>query len=366
MTLKVAVTVEQFWHPVPGGTARATHKTVRALQRFGDIDLVGVAAAHRDNAGESHDLTIPVCHSRLPRPALYESWLRLERPRIEGLTGACDVVWASAMVPPPRSSAAMVSTVHDLEFLDHPEWHTRRGLRFFPRAFAATADRSDIIVCPSRTVADRCAATGFDPERIRVVPWGVSAVRVRHEEVREIVEHYRLPERFVLWVGTNEPRKNLDGLVAAMGPLRIPLVVVGPEGWNINAGSVLAPLGQRCQHLGQVPERDLHCLYAAATVFAFPSHAEGFGLPVLEAMAQGTPVITSVGTATEEAAGGAALLVDPSDPQTVATAIQQVIDDDDLAADLRQRGLDRAGEMTWDNTAKGYRQAFGEACRGPD
>ena len=115
-----------------------------------------------------------------------------------------------------------------------------------------------------------------------------------------------------------------------------------------------------------MPERDLHCLYAAATVFAFPSHAEGFGLPVLEAMAQGTPVITSVGTATEEAAGGAALLVDPSDPQTVATAIQQVIDDDDLAADLRQRGLDRAGEMTWDNTAKGYRQAFGEACRGPD
>ena len=127
MTLKVAVTVEQFWHPVPGGTARATHKTVRALQRFGDIDLVGVAAAHRDNAGESHDLTIPVCHSRLPRPALYESWLRLERPRIEGLTGACDVVWASAMVPPPRSSAAMVSTVHDLEFLDHPEWHDATG-----------------------------------------------------------------------------------------------------------------------------------------------------------------------------------------------------------------------------------------------
>ncbi|MFW2381312.1 MAG: glycosyltransferase family 4 protein [Acidimicrobiales bacterium] len=359
--MRVAVTVEQFWHPVPGGTARATHKTVRALQRAGEADLVGIAAAHPDGMEES-ELTIPVVHSRLSRPLLYESWLRLNRPRIQPMVDGCDLIWASAMVPPPKGDAAMVTTVHDLEFLDHPEWHTRRGRSFFPRAFAAAVDRSDLIACPSQTVADRCREAGVAADRIRVIPWGVSTDRVGASEVAEIRAHYQLPETFVLWVGTIEPRKNLGGLAEAMAKLDIPVAVVGPDGWNLSVeNTLLGPLGERCHRLGQVSDRDLHGLYAAASVFAFPSHAEGFGLPVLEAMAQGTPVVTSKGTATEEVAGDAALLVDPSNTDDIAGAVAQILGDDVLAARLTALGLDRAHEMSWDATAARYGAAFADA-----
>ncbi len=359
--MRVAVTVEQFWHPVPGGTARATHKTIRALQRAGGIDFIGIAAAHPDGMEES-ELTIPVVHSRLKRPFLYESWLRLNRPRIQPLVDGCDIIWASAMVPPPKAGSAMVSTVHDLEFLDHPEWHTTRGRSFFPRSFAATKKRSDIIVCPSQTVADRCLRAGLSSDRVRVVPWGVSAFRVDQAEAEETRAHYELPEGFVLWVGTLEPRKNLEGLARAMQMVDAPIAVVGPDGWNLSAeDEILAPLGDRCFRLGKVPDRDLHCLYSAASVFAFPSHAEGFGLPVLEAMAQGTPVVTSKHTATEEAAGGAALLVDPNSPDQIAGAISSVLADDEMAARLTAQGLDRALEMSWDATASGYAAAFSDA-----
>ncbi len=361
--MRVAVTVEQFWHPVPGGTARATHKTIRALQRAGGIELVGIAARHGDERGDDtghrHDLTIPVCHSRLPRPLLYEAWLRANRPSIAALTGdGIDVVWASAMVPPPVEDAALVTTVHDAEFLDHPEWHTPRGRSFFPRAFAAAARRSHIIVTPSQVVADRCRQEGVEGERLLVVPWGVSPVRVDPEEVLEIREHYHLPERFVLWVGTVEPRKNLSGLVRAMESVDAPLVVVGPDGWIADGANLLAPLGERSHRLGRVPDRDLHRLYAAASVFAFPSHAEGFGLPVLEAMAQGTPVVTSRATATAEAAGDAALLIDPAQPVQIAAALNEILENSARSAELSERGLARAASMTWDDTAAGYREAF--------
>ncbi len=360
--MRVAVTVEQFWHPVPGGTARATHKTIRALQRAGTVDLIGVAAAHGDEEGEGRDLTIPVVHSRLKRPILYESWLRLNRPAFP--VQDCDVIWASAMVPPPDRGIPIVSTVHDLEFLDHPEWHTRRGRSFFPRAFEATRSRSRLIVCPSQTVADRCLLAGVSSENIRVVPWGVSPSRVEASETDEVRAHYSLPDTFVLWVGTVEPRKNLHGLIEALVPLDVPLVVVGPKGWNLpDHDAILSPLGDRCHRLGRVSDRDLHRLYAAASVFAFPSHAEGFGLPVLEAMAQGTPVVTSSGTATEEAAGGAALLVDPAEPESIADGIASVLGNEELSARLTALGLDRARAMSWDATATGYHAAYTDAGR---
>ena len=362
--MRVAVTVEQFWHPVPGGTGRATHKTIRALQRAGGVELVGIAARHgegSDHGGDRHDLTIPVVQSRLPRPMLYEGWLRLGRPRTTRLAEPLDVVWASAMVPPPASSVPIVSTVHDLEFLDHPEWNSARGRTFFPRAFAATVKRSQIIVTPSQHVADRCVQAGVTADRLRVVPWGVSKSRVHRREVDEARTNYQLPPRFVLWVGTLEPRKNLAGLVQAMSTVDAPLVVVGPDGWVSDGADILRPLGGRCHRLGRVSDRDLHLLYAAASLFAFPSHAEGFGLPVLEAMAQGTPVVTSSGTATAEAAGGAALLVDPAKPEAIAAALNEVLQDSAVAEELRTKGLARAREMSWDRTAAGYVEAFRSA-----
>jgi glycosyltransferase involved in cell wall biosynthesis len=149
--------------------------------------------------------------------------------------------------------------------------------------------------------------------------------------------------------------------VAAIGGLH--LAVVGPAGWNHDDDAVLKPLEGRVHRLGDVADQDLHCLYSAAAVFVFPSLAEGFGLPVLEAMAQGTPVITSSGTATADAAKGGALLVDPTRTDEITDAIISVLDDAELADRLRNAGLAVAGASSWDATAQGYATVFDEVLQ---
>ena len=359
-TLRLAVPLEQLWHPVPGGTARATTETVRALADRTDVRARGVAGWHRrSRRGRAVDL-VPVAYLPWWRPLLYEGWLRAGRPRIERHVGPVDVAWAAAMVV-PATRAPVVATVHDLGFLDAPEHLSRRGRHFFPRAFAAVRDRAALVVCPSAVVADACTRHGIDRDRIRVIGWGVGAPLATEAVARAVVLARDLPDRFVLWVGTVEPRKNLTGLVAAMERLAgVDLVVVGPDGWNVDAGRVLAPLGDRVHRLGRVDELELSALYRAATVFAYPSLLEGFGLPVLEAMAHGTPVVTSSTTATAEAAGGAGLLVDPTDPDAIAGALASVLDDPARHAELAERGRRRAREQAWSSVAERYVHVFSE------
>lgn len=360
---RVAITVEQFWHKVPGGTARATSHTLRALQRQGLHDLVGVAARHGSQDPQILAVPVPVAHARWPRPLLYEAWHRLGYPSARSIVGDVDLIWASAMVVPPVS-APIVVTVHDLDFLDHPEWLSRRGKRFFPRAWQVTKKRAGIVVCPSETVASACERHGLDIARLRVVPWGVESTPVDPAAAELVRTGFGLPERFALWVGTLEPRKNLERVVRAVESIDgLALAVVGPTGWNHDDEAVLKPLEGRVFRLGDVADQDLHCLYAAASVFVFPSLAEGFGLPVLEAMAQGTPVITSSGTATQDAAKGAALLVDPLSTDQIASAIRTVLTDRDCAARLSSAGREVAAASSWDSTALGYSQAFAEVIR---
>lgn len=377
--IRLGVPVEQFWHRVPGGTGRATYGTLRALvgtgasreagtPPHGGVETRLLAAWHRPSRRHPSGLGElgPVRFVPLPRPLLYESWLRLGQPRIERWTGPVDVVWAAAMVMAP-SRAPVVATVHDLGFLDNPERNSRRGRDFFPRAWAAVGERAAAVVCPSQVVADDCARHGLDPARVGVVPWGVDATPVSDAEAEAARQRHGLPATFALWVGTLEPRKNLERLVAAIGLVPgLHLAVVGPPGWNLDGRDVLAPLADRVHRIGPVPDAELGALYRAATVFVFPSLLEGFGLPVLEAMAQGTPVVTSAGTATAEAAGDAALLVDPLDVDALAAAVASVVGDATLAADLAGRGRRRAAERSWAATAAGYAAVFADvAGRGP-
>jgi glycosyltransferase involved in cell wall biosynthesis len=361
--LRVAVTLEQCWHRIPGGVGRSTVATSRALAGRADLRLVGVAAAHRARPGPSLAPPIPVVHHRLPRRALYESWHRLGWPSVGAVTGPVDVIWASAMAIPP-AEAPLVATVHDLAFLDHPTWSTRRGLSFFRRSWAATVERASMVVAPSHTTADDCVRHGLEAERVVVVPWGVEQVESTPDEVGAARRDLGLPDRFVLWVGTAEPRKNLTGLVAAMAEVDLPLVVVGPAGWLVEPDAVLGPLGDRVRTLGELSDERLRAVYAAATVVAFPSLAEGFGLPVLEAMVQATPVVTSAGTATADVAGDAAELVDPRDPTALAGAISELAAEGERRRLLRAAGRRRAAAFTWQATAEGYRGAFVAAAGG--
>ncbi|MFV0258799.1 MAG: glycosyltransferase family 4 protein [Acidimicrobiales bacterium] len=362
MTQIVGVPVEQFWHRVPGGTARATLETIRASVARPDLELLGVAAWHRPSHRGRTEGLLPVRFLPMHRATLYRQWIRGAPPRLEQVLGRLDVVWAAATVP-PTTDRPLVVTVHDLDFLAHPERLSRRGRRFFPKVWDAVGERARIIVCPSAAVADDCASRGVDRSRLRVVPWGVAPPTITDSGARGYRQRLGLPERFALWVGTLEPRKNLPGLVEAMG--RVPgidLVIAGPAGWNLNGDDVLAPLEGRVHRVGRVNDDTLHALYRSASVFVFPSLSEGFGLPVLEAMAHGTPVVTSATGATGEVAEGAALLVDPRDPAAIADAVTAVLDGGPEIEALVAAGRRRAAELTWAATAQGYREVFADAA----
>lgn len=367
--MRIAFTLEQCWHRVPGGTAVAALELAQALMTQPDVEIVGVAARHSGPPPEQWLPPVPVSHLSLPRVALYESWHYLRRPRVEAATGSVDVIHATGIAMPP-ATRPIVLTVHDLAYLDYPELFTRQGRRFFHRALDLALRDASLVLCSSLATLDRCRAAGFDADRLRHVPLGVRARRAGEEDVARVRQTYALPGRYVLWTGTVEPRKNLPGLIRAFGLVEadVDLVLVGPRGWNEDLDRLLGELSERqrarVRQLGWVPRDDLEALYAGAEVMCFPSLLEGFGFPVVEAMAQGTPVVTSPGTSTEElVAGGAGLLADPLQPEQIAAALTRVLDDETLAARLGEAGLRRAGEYTWQRTAERVVSAYAEATR---
>jgi glycosyltransferase involved in cell wall biosynthesis len=272
---------------------------------------------------------------------------------VERATGAVDAIYVTGVaVPPP--TAPLVITVHDLAFLHRPEHFTAKGRRFFRQALALAKRDGDLILCPSDATRRDCEAEGFDPDRLRIVPWGVEQEPVSPSDVERVRATHGLDRPYVLSVGTAEPRKNLEAVVAGYAGLRrddVDLAVVGPPGWYEDLGRRVAELGDRVHRLGFVPDGDLRALYAGAAAFCYPSFWEGFGLPVLEAMAQGAPVVTSAGTAMAEITGDAAILVEPTDHGAVTEALAALLDDEPQARALGEAGRRRAAEFTWERTA---------------
>jgi glycosyltransferase involved in cell wall biosynthesis len=362
----VAVTLEQCWHSVPGGTALAAIESVRALDARGDVDLIGVAARHGAPPDEAWRPPIEVKHVWATRPLLYEWWhARLPlAPKVESATGPIDLVHATAIAY-PATDAPVVVTIHDLAFLDDPSRATKHGLRFFRRGTELALEHARFVLCSSRATMDDCLAAGFDLERLRLVPLGVRAEMASADDIAKTKAAHGLTRPYVMFSGTIEPRKNLPRLLSAFRALDrhdIDLVLVGPAGWNESIDRELAALGDRVHVLGFLPRGELEALLAGATVFCYPSIKEGFGLPVLEAMAQRVPVITSSKTSTAEVAGEAALLVDPLDEAAITAAITQVLDDDALAARLADDGQARAALYTWERTAAATVSVYREAC----
>ncbi len=358
--LRVAYTLEQCWHDVPGGTAVAALEVARRLAPRGDVTLVGVAGHHRHPPQPPFRSPIPIAMLGLPRPVLYESWVRLRRPAVERVTGTVDVAHATALVPCP-SAAPLVVTIHDVAFLHEPARFTRQGARIMRAALDAVRNRAMFVITSSAASRRDLVAAGIDEARLRVIPLGVDAAPATPEQVAAVRGRFDLPERFVLFVGTLEPRKNLARLSAAVAALDepLPLVVAGPTGWgDVQAGMCID--GAAVRFVGFVPPADLAGLYGAATVFAYPSEVEGFGLPVAEAMAHGTPVVTSADRSTEEVAGGAAVLVDPLDVDSIAGGLVAA---QHRADELVVAGRARAAELTWEATAARtlavYREAAG-------
>lgn len=351
--MRVAVPLEQCWHEVPGGTARTSIDLTTALSARPDVDVVGVAARHGAPPAPAWQPQVPVEHLALPRPLLYETWHGLGRPRVEAATGVVDLchVVGGAIAP---SRAPLVVTIHDLAFEHHPEMFTRHGLRFFRRALALTIERARMVFVPSRATLEDCVRAGIDRGRLRHVPWGVTVTEPSDADVQRVRAQYGIDADYVVMVGTLEPRKNLEGVLAAwhrLGRDDLHLVVVGPAGW----GDAVDPstLPPRLVRTGFVPLEDRDALYRGALASLYPSLLEGFGLPVLESMALGCPVVTSSGTSTEELVdGGIGLAVDPRRPDAIADALAELLDDDDLRSSMAARGRAAAADYTWERAAE--------------
>jgi glycosyltransferase involved in cell wall biosynthesis len=345
--VRVAVTLEQCWHRVPGGTARATLDTVTAVAARGDVDQIGVSAWHRHPARDEWVPPIAVRALPLPRVALYDAWQRLRHPHVERATGPIALVHATGHVA-AASSAPLVASVYDLSFLHDPSHFTKRGISVFNRFLTVIRSEAAMVICPSEATRADCLDAGIEADRLRVAPLGTVGRPASPEEVARVRAAYDLPRPFVLSVGTIEPRKNLRRLLeafAALGDVDADLVLVGPTGWSTELPATSA------RRLGFVPRADLDALYSAAAVVGYPSLREGFGLPVLDAMAHGAAVVTSATTSTAEVAGDTALLVDPLDVDAIAGALQRLLEDTSLADRLGQAAAARAATFTWERTA---------------
>jgi glycosyltransferase involved in cell wall biosynthesis len=354
--VRVAYTLEQCWHRVPGGTGVAAMRIAEALSEEPDVTLLGVAGRHRHVPSDPWSPVIPIAHLPVGGPLLYDLWLRRQWPKVERATGPVDVAHSTTLIPCP-TDAPLIVTVHDLAFVHDPTQFTRRGNGIFRRSLEQIRRQADLVLCSSRATMDDCVDAGLTADRLRLVPLGVDAERVAAAEVARVAAVYQLPPRYLLFVGTVEPRKNLRGLAEAVARLQepLPLIVVGAQGW----GDVDVPAEADVRFLGFVPAPDLGGLYAGAEVFCYPSQREGYGLPVLEAMAQGTPVVTSRGTATEETADGAAVLVDPFDADDIARGITEAAT---RREELAAAGLARAARATWRQTASATAAAYRELC----
>ncbi len=356
--LRVGYTLEQCWHRVPGGTAVAALETLAELRRDTDLELVGLAGTHPRPPDPPFAPPISVVPLGRPAPALYARWILARRPVVERAAGALDVVHATSIIPCP-SRAPLVVTIHDLAFLHQPSHFTSWGGFVFRRSLALVRRHAALVLCSSQATADDCVAAGIGADRLRVVPLGVrSPAPVTPESLADVRRRYHLPDAYVLFVGTLEPRKNLPRLAAAVEASRLglPLVVVGPDGWGEPR-----PGGGEVRFVGFVPPVDLPVLFCGASLFAYPSLREGFGLPVAEAMSHGVPVVTSAATSTAEVAGSAAVLVDPTSIDDIARGLVEAAG---RAEQLRAAGLARAAELSWSRTAASTAAAYRAVAAG--
>jgi len=367
--VKVAFHVDQLWFSAPGGIGTYVSELLKALPASDEmVELTPFYSKWRRRYPSEAPYTTDGLYPGVELPwsirTLYPAWDWLGRPRLPAALSGHDIVHATnhAAVPPVRRGQRLVVTVHDLAFDRFPDLFPRRWLSLYRRGLRAAIERADAIIVPSASVRDDLIdRADVEAERVHVTPLAPARRWVQVEVAdadREELADLGITPPYILAVGTIEPRKNLVRLVrayrllAAQG-LPQSLVLIGDEGWGADElRAELAKSGPgRVVRAGGLSANTLATAYSDADVMAYASLYEGFGLPVLEAMSAGAPVITSNTSSLPEVAGDAALLVDPEDVGGIADALSRVLTDPALAEDLRRRGRERAAMFSWAATA---------------
>lgn len=281
-------------------------------------------------------------------------------PKLDRLCGDVDVFFSPNLNFIALSKKTkFILSVHDLSFDFFPEFSTAK--QFWWHKVVAPkkqCERADLILVPSEnTRRDIVNYYRISPEKIKVIYPGLSQVFSRMPEKEEIAKKYDLPEKYILFLGTIEPRKNIIGLIEAFEKTNgeNTLVIAGAPGWKneeIYARARQSKSSEQIKFLGFVPGVDKPGLYAGARVFVYPSFYEGFGFPVLEAMSAGVPVVTSNRSSITEITGPAAYLIDPTRPEQIANGINEIINNSNVRNWHIEKGLERARKFSWENAAR--------------
>ena len=305
-------------------------------------------------------------HHRLERWALGVEAARLR----------LDLLHTTDFIPPAWGCRRSLITVHDLNFLLYPQFLTAESRRYYNQQIEWAVQRADHILADSHaTKSDLVSLLDVPAEKVTVVHLAADPVfrPLAESDTRRIAARYGLEPGYVLAVGTLEPRKNLTGLLQAyrllidMEATTAPLVLVGGKGWlydDVFERVEVLHLGGRVRFLHDVPDADLPALYNAAGVLTTPSFYEGFGLPALEAMSCGTPVVVADRASLPEVVGEAGMLVDPDDPGDIAQALSRVMADESLRARMRELGLVQASMFTWERAARATLAVYREIAGG--
>jgi glycosyltransferase involved in cell wall biosynthesis len=302
-------------------------------------------------------------HHRLERHSLNVELMRL------GL----DVLHSPDFIPPHRPSCKSVITVHDLAFLLYPHFLTKESARYYGHIDQAVVWTDQIIAVSENTRRDTVQHLGVSEDKITVVYEAANPIfrpLDREEARRQVRDRHGIDGRFVLFVSTIEPRKNVPALLRAMWQLMegykedVHLVLAGGKGWlfeDVFAVVEKLKLDSRVHFVGRVSSEDLLVLYNAAELLAHPAFYEGFGLPPLEAMACGLPVIVSNVASLPEVVGDAGLLIDPHDVDELAVSMWRVLNDDGLRAEMRAQGLRQAARFSWERAARETLKIYAKA-----
>jgi len=278
-----------------------------------------------------------------------------------------DIYWEPNLLPNQNiKTKKLITTVHDFSFILHKEYHPKERIEYIDKYFTKNIIKSDMIITGSHfTKNEILQRLDFKEEQIEVIYHGIDHNLFQVYSNEDLKVDFELPKKFILSVGSIEPRKNLIGLLEAYSKLSLEikkeykLVIAGFKGWeNKEIMALIEKNQENIHYLGFISDKELSIVYNLASLFVFPSFYEGFGLPVLEAMACGTPVVCSDSSSIPEVGGDAVVYCDPNNTDDISNKIVQVLNDTELQKSMKVSGIKRAKEFTWEKSALQHIKVF--------